>query len=39
MRRDGSTRLEVEADAKHTADAITKELKQFFAEEGWIARP
>jgi len=27
----------VEADAKHTADAITDELKKFFAAQGWIA--
>jgi hypothetical protein len=28
----------VEGDAKHTADAITKVLKTFFADQGWIAR-
>ncbi len=28
----------VEGDAKHTADEITKVLKTFFADQGWIAR-
>jgi len=26
----------VDADAKHTAEEITKELKKFFARQGWI---
>lgn len=29
----------VEADAQHTAAAITQELKTFFAEQDWIAPP
>jgi hypothetical protein len=27
----------VDADAKHTAEQITKELKKFFVRQGWIA--
>jgi len=27
----------VDADAKHTAEEITKQLKKFFARQGWIA--
>jgi F0F1-type ATP synthase membrane subunit c/vacuolar-type H+-ATPase subunit K len=27
----------VEGDAKNTAEEIVKELRKFFAEQGWIA--
>jgi hypothetical protein len=29
----------VEADAKHTAEAIAEQLEKFFAAQGWIAQP